>query len=108
MVTTLAAVEPAANGGGGGIGFLILVGLAVGLYYFLQVQWRPLNRCQKCPKPDEDGNTHRCRRCGGRSERLRTSAWVMMKCGIPVPRARHYDGKQHPMAVPKDYKRERD
>lgn len=98
--------QPAAHGGSGsGIGFLLIVAAGYLLFYFLKVQWRPLNRCTKCPRPDENGNTHRCRRCGGRSERLRTAAWWMLKLGIPVPRARLVD-KQHPMAVPKDYRRE--
>jgi hypothetical protein len=105
MVTTWLAQDPPPHGGGGGVGFLLLVGLAALLWWFVRVQWRPLHRCTKCPKPDEDGFYSRCRHCGGKPERLRPAAWVLLRIGVPVPRARHYD-RQHVRTVPKDYRRE--
>jgi tRNA(Ile2) C34 agmatinyltransferase TiaS len=50
-----------------------------------------MTRCGACegkPPGDGEGNYHRCWRCGGASERLRLGAWVTLKVGIPVPRAR--------------------
>lgn len=104
MVTMMVAAPPPGNGGSG-LGALLLLGVCVLAFYFVKVQLNPLIRCTECPKPKADGSYHRCRKCGGSPERLKTAAWVMMRLGIPVPRARHLD-KKHPMAVPKDYRRE--
>jgi hypothetical protein len=61
------------------------------LWRFVKIQANPMTRCGACegrPPGDREGNYHRCWRCGGASERLRLGAWVMLKVGIPVPRAR--------------------
>lgn len=58
---------------------------------FLKVQANPFIRCKSCggrPPGDDSGAYHRCWRCGGASERLKTAAWIMLKLGVPVPRAR--------------------
>jgi hypothetical protein len=108
MVTTWLAQEPPPPGSGGGgsaIGFLLLVGSAYLLWRFIKIQRDPLAVCGKCegkPPGDGEGHRHRCRRCGGAAETLRWQAWLMLKCGIPVPRARRIK-KTHPWAVPKDY-----
>lgn len=104
MVTVL-MVAPPPDDSGSGVGYLLLLGVAVAAFYFIKLQLNPLTRCTECPKPKADGSYHRCNKCGGSPERLKTPAWLMMQIGIPVPRARHLS-KRHPMAVPKDYKRE--
>jgi hypothetical protein len=70
---------------------ITLVVLGWLLWRFVKIQANPMTRCGACegrPPGDREGNYHRCWRCGGASERLRLGAWVMLKVGIPVPRAR--------------------
>jgi tRNA(Ile2) C34 agmatinyltransferase TiaS len=61
------------------------------LWQFVKIQLNPFTRCRACggsPPGDGRGNYHRCWSCGGASERLKVAAWVMLKVGIPVPRAK--------------------
>jgi hypothetical protein len=106
MVTVWLAQQPPPPGPPGnstaGWAFLFLAGLGYVLFTCIKAQIRPLNRCQDCPKPDADGNRRRCRKCGDKSEVLNRWAWVQMKAGIPVPRARRIS-KRHPRSVPEDW-----
>ena len=73
------------------VGLLALVGLTALLYFALRAQLNPFTRCNSCDGKapgDGNGNYHRCRRCGGASERLRFGAWLQLKLGMPVPRAK--------------------
>lgn len=106
MVTVwLGQDPPPTHSGGSGTTLLVLILLGAVLWWFIGVQRDPLKRCGRCPRPNAQGHTHRCRWCGGRSERLTTAAWLLMGVGIPVPRAKHAN-RRHPMAVPDDYREE--
>lgn len=105
MVTMWLGQPPPPEAGhstAGAYTFLVLAALAWVVWRMLKAQIRPLTRCENCPKPDADGNRKRCRRCGDKSEVLNRWAYVQMKMGIPVPRARRLD-KVHPRAVPRDW-----
>lgn len=82
--------------------FLILAGLIWVVWKCLKAQWRPITRCEDCPKPDAEGNRDRCKVCGDKPEVLNRWAYAQMKVGIPVPKA-HRSDKRHPRAVPKDW-----
>ena|SRR5690348_13879058 len=86
-----------------GWAFLVIAGLAWVVFMCLKAQIRPINKCEKCPKPDADGNRKRCRKCGDKSEVLNRWAYLQAKAGIPVPRARRLPDVRHPRAVPKDW-----
>lgn len=71
------------------------------LFFAMRAQLHPFTRCGKCggrPPSDGKGNYRRCSRCGGSPERLRFGAWVQLKMGIPVPRAKS-TGKRHKMSL---------
>lgn len=86
-----------------GWAFLLIALLGWAAFNCAKAQIRPLTRCEDCPKPDADGNRKRCRRCGDKSEVLNRWAYLQMKAGIPVPRARRLPHIKHPRAVPKDW-----
>lgn len=103
MVTYLLDPPPAPPPSGGGIGGLLLL-TALGLgWWFIRLQLNPIGVCGKCngkPPGDGRGNTHPCSRCGGNSRPLKAGAWVLMRMGVPVPRAR--SSRKHPFRVPED------
>lgn len=81
-------------------GTVILVAILSVLWFALAAQIDPFAKCGKCEgrPPGSGKNYHRCRRCGGVPERLRFGAWVQLKLGIPVPRAKKAS-KRHRMSL---------
>ncbi len=81
---------------GGQVGTLALVALAALAYFAVAAQLNPFTRCEACEgraPGDGSGNYHRCGKCGGASEVLRFGAWLQIKMGISVPRAKGVEKK---------------
>ena len=70
----LIADVPPADTGASPATLITLVVLGALGWWFVKLQLDPLRKCGRCPKPKADGSYHRCRHCGGKPERLKTSA----------------------------------